>query len=92
MAMEFADLDYLSFAIQSLRPNAEFVFNDADYSTVNWIILDGEPPTLEEINSEIEKIKINLEQQKIKKSEKRQALLNKLGITQEEAQLLLGGN
>lgn len=82
-------MNYLARAIFSLRPASEFTFTDEDYSTIQWHRLDGAAPTPEEIESEVERLKIaDIEfasQQAIRKS----ALLNRLGITEEEAQLLL---
>lgn len=87
--MEFSDSVYLDWAIQSLRPEAEFTFNDADYSTVNWIKLDGKAPTKSEVDAEIKKIKAQMAIQDAEREVKRQAILDRLGITKEEAQLLL---
>ena len=36
-------------AIKYLKPNAEFVLVDGDYSQIEWIVLDGEAPTLVEL-------------------------------------------
>jgi hypothetical protein len=83
---------YLADAIKSLRPNSEFSFTNNDYSTIQWVVLEGEAPTQEEIDAEIIKIKeaeiIEAEQ----KATARQAVLDRLGITAEEAQLILGGS
>lgn len=88
--MEFSDAVYLDWAIQSLHPEAEYTFNDADYSTVNWIKLEGKAPTKAEIEAEIKRIKSQLAIQDAEREEKRQAILDRLGITEEEAKLLLG--
>jgi len=81
--------DYLTKAIQSLRPGAEFSIIDGDYSTVKWDILKGEAPTETEIEAEIAKIK----DQELKQIESnmaaKTALLERLGITADEAALLL---
>lgn len=81
--------DYLADAILSLRPASEFYYRDRDYSTIEWIKLDGEAPTVEEIESEITRLKaaeLKLEKDKaIAKAD----LLTKLGITADEAALLL---
>jgi hypothetical protein len=81
--------NYLSAAIQSLRPNSEFSYINDDYLTIKWDVLEGEAPTLEEIESEIARIKaldIKIEKDNVKA---KAALLTKLGITAEEAALLL---
>jgi hypothetical protein len=49
--------DYLVDAIFSLRPGCEFVMQDNDYSTIDWVVLKGSAPTQAEIDSEIENIK-----------------------------------
>lgn len=87
--MIFDESSYLSFAIQSLKPNSEFTFNDADYSTINWIVLDGIAPTKKEIETEIARLKKQYAQDEINREVKRNDLLVKLGITAEEAKLLL---
>lgn len=83
-------MSYLSKAIFNLRPNAEFSYLEEDYSTVKWDVLEGNAPTQKEINDEIERIKSNEITEAAAKAAARQALLNKLGITEEEARLLLG--
>jgi len=46
-------MDYLTKAIFSLRPSAQFSFINEDYSTVKWDVLDGDAPTQSEIAAEI---------------------------------------
>jgi hypothetical protein len=81
---------YLSEAISKLRPNSEFSFSNNDYSTINWIVLDGDAPTQPEIDEAIEQVKADELVEAQTKAAKRQALLSKLGITEEEARILLG--
>lgn len=81
---------YLAEAIQSLRPGAEFSYTNDDYSTINWIVLEGKAPTLAEVNKEIEKIKKLEIEEPIQRAAAKAALLERLGITAEEASLLLG--
>ena len=84
--------NYLVTAIQKLKPNAEFSFTDNDYSTINWIVLDGDAPTQAEIDAAIEKVKSDEIAEAEAKAAQRAALLSRLGITEEEARILLGGN
>jgi hypothetical protein len=42
--------NYLVAAIRKLRPNSEFSFQDDDYSTIKWNVLDGDAPTQAEID------------------------------------------
>jgi hypothetical protein len=85
-------MSYLVKAINKLKPNAEFSFTDDDYSTIKWDVLDGDAPTQAEIDAAIVQVKADEITEAETKATARQALLIKLGITQEEAQLLLGGN
>lgn len=81
--------DYLPIAIQSLRPTSEFSYTNDDYLTIQWDVLDGDAPTFEEIGLEIKRLKaLDIKIEKDKATAKA-ALLTKLGITAEEAALLL---
>ena len=82
--------NYLSAAIKSLRPTAEFSFIEDDYSTIKWDILEGDAPTKAEIDKEIAKIKADEAKEIESKATAKNALLDRLGITAEEAALLLG--
>lgn len=76
-------------AIKKLRPNAEFSFTNDDYSTVKWDVLDGKAPTQTEIEAAIEQIKADEIATAAKVSAEKALLLAKLGITDNEAKLLL---
>jgi hypothetical protein len=80
---------YLAQAIQKLKPNAEFSFTDADYSSIKWEKLDGEAPTQKEIDNAIKAIKLAEINETKTKALQKSALLEKLGITEDEAKLLL---
>jgi hypothetical protein len=82
--------NYLTLAIKKLHPEAEFSYIEDDYSTIKWDVLDGDAPTQVEIDSEIVKIKAEEEADKSTKAANKAALLERLGITAEEATLLLG--
>ena len=82
--------DYLNDAILRLRPNSEFSYIGYDYSTIKWDVLEGKAPTQKEINIAIEEIKIEEQAEAIAKTEQRQAILDRLGLTADEAKLLLG--
>jgi len=81
--------DYLTQAIRLLKPNSEFVFYDNDYSTIIWHTLDGDAPTQKEIDVAIEQIKAEEAQAAATKATAKAALLTQLGITEEQAKLLL---
>ena len=81
--------NYLVKAILKLKPTAEFSFTDNNYSTVKWDVLDGEAPTQKEIDAAIKQIKADEIADAETKATAKSALLSRLGITAEEAQLLL---
>jgi hypothetical protein len=83
-------MSYLVKAIRSLKPGSEFAFQDEDYSTIEWHVLDGDAPTAKAINDEIAKIKADEATAAKSKADAKAALLERLGITAEEAALLLG--
>ena len=76
-------------AINKLKPNSEFSFTDDDYSTVKWDVLDGDAPTQKEIDAAIKEVKADEAQAEATKATAKAALLSRLGITAEEAVLLL---
>jgi hypothetical protein len=81
--------DYLFLAIRSLKPSSEFTFSANDYSTIQWDILEGDAPSQSEINAEIQKIKTAEIAENAQRQTAKAALLDRLGITAEEAALLL---
>jgi hypothetical protein len=83
-------MNHLQKAICKLRPTAEFSLTDNDYSTIKWDVLDGDAPTQAEIDEAIEQVKADELAEAEAKAAKREALLSKLGITEEEARILLG--
>jgi len=82
-------MDYLAKAIRKLKPTAEFSYQNEDYSTIKWDVLEGQAPTQAEINAAIEQVKLEEAQAQAEAQAKKQALLDRLGITEEEAKLLL---
>ena len=67
-----------------------WTLNGDNYDGLEWLS-DTPKPTLEEIESQWSSVKAEIAQEKADAEAKRQALLAKLGITEEEARLLLGG-
>lgn len=82
-------MNYLTRAIQSLRPGAEFSFQDEDYSTIVWNALEGKAPTAAAVNAEIDRLKAVDAEFEANKAAAKAALLERLGITEDEARLLL---
>lgn len=82
-------MSYLTKAIFQLAPDAEFSFENDDYATINWIVEPASIPTAEEIDAAIEEIKQNEANVNAQNQAAKAALLERLGITAEEAKLLL---
>jgi len=83
-------MSYLAKAIKHLRPTAEFSFTEDDYSTIKWDVLEGKAPTQKQIDDSIEQIKANEIAEAEANAAQRQLILDKLGLTADEARLLLG--
>ena len=81
--------NYLGKAIRKLKPTAEFSFQENDYTTIKWDVLDGDAPTQKEIDAAIKEVKADEIADAQAKATQRQAILDRLGITAEEAALLL---
>jgi hypothetical protein len=81
--------DYLVQAIHKLKPNSQFSYSNYDYSTIKWDVLEGTPPTQSEIDQAIEQVKIEEAQAEVTKAQAKADLLTRLGITADEARLLL---
>ena len=84
-------MSYLVKAIKHLRPTAEFSFEENDYSTIKWDVLEGDAPTQAEIDEAIEQVKADeiaeaeaKEQAKIEA----EAKLKKLGLTSDDLRAL----
>lgn len=81
--------DHLVKAIYRLKPNAEFSIVDSDYSTIKWDVLEGDAPTKKQIDDTIKIIKAEELKEAELKATQKSALLEKLGITEDEVKLLL---
>lgn len=73
-------------AIQSLRPNAQFVITENDIENIVWHT-DDEPLTVEQVTNEVKKLET---QEKAKTAARASALakLAELGLTEEEVKAL----
>lgn len=83
--------NYLVAAIRYLRPNSEFSFQNDDYSTIKWDVLEGDAPTQAEIDDAIEQVKADeIIQAEAKAQAKAQAeaKLAKLGLTKDDLRAL----
>lgn len=76
-------------AIFYLAPNSEFSFTETDLSTLKWDSTDIQRPTDKDIIAAIPLAKKAKELVVTEKAAAKAALLNRLGITSDEAALLL---
>ena len=76
---------HLMQAVNKLAPNSQFTIKNDDYSTIIWHKLEGEAPTQKEVDAAIEQLKSDEAEAATAKA----ALLDRLGITADEAKLLL---
>jgi hypothetical protein len=77
----------LFYAIKSLKPDSEFVFQDDDYSTIEWHKLEGNAPTLNEIKAEIKRLKdldLLVDSRKAEAKASAESKLEALGLTIDE--------
>ena len=84
-------MNYLAKAIDKLKPNSEYTFENQDYSTITWIILEGDAPTKKQIDDAIKTIKADEANAEINKAADKasaQAKLAALGLTVEDLQAL----
>lgn len=78
-------------AIRFLRPGAEFTFTNKDYSTIEWIKLEGEAPTWSEVETahlQLKEIALQAEQEAAAKKAAAEAKLAALGLTTEDLKVL----
>jgi hypothetical protein len=69
-------------AISSLRPNTEWTMTDEDVKSIQWNTPNVKPLTEKEVNDEIKRLDSNVDKAK-------SDILSRLGITADEAKLLL---
>lgn len=74
-------------AILFIRPNAEFVLRG---DSLEWLDKEQPEPTEDEIDAALKAYAKNKKEELKEKAAKRAALLEKLGISEDEAKILLG--
>lgn len=79
----------LVLAIKHIRPSAQFALRGDE---LEWLDTEQGKPTQAEIEAGWVAYQAKVESDKTEAAAQKQALLNRLGITEEEAKLLLGGN
>ena len=81
-------IDYPAILIRHY-PNTEWTLNGDEYDGLTWLS-DTPKPTQEELDALWEPTLAMIEQEKADKTAARQALLDRLGLTEDEARMLLG--
>jgi hypothetical protein len=76
-------------AIRLIKPNAEFSYQNDDYSTIKWDVLEGNAPTQAEIDAALQQVEADEIAAEAKAAADKTALLARLGMTADEAKLLL---
>ena len=79
----------LTKAIRLLKPNSEFSYQNNDYSTIKWDVLEGNAPTQAEIDAALQQVEADEIAAEAKAAADKTALLARLGMTADEAKLLL---
>jgi hypothetical protein len=69
-------------------PGSEWYLNGDDYSGLTWLSSDKKP-TKKELEDQWTKVIENLAEKELSKKQTREAILLKLGLTEEEAKVLL---
>jgi hypothetical protein len=75
-------------ALNSLKPGKEWTLSGDDYADLVWLST-GNAPTLAEIEAEIAALPAKEAAAELAKATEKAALLARLGITDDEAKLLL---
>jgi hypothetical protein len=83
-------MSYLIKAIRKLKPDSEFSFQEDDYSTIKWDVLDGDAPTQKEIDVAIKQVKADEIAQAKAKEIAKAAILDRIGLTADELKTILG--
>lgn len=90
----------LASALHSLAPGSSWIYEDDDYSTIQWLSEDIDQPSEESVIAEITRLQKELDEE-IAKEEARVIALNSarlsaisklsaLGLTEEEAKAIIG--
>lgn len=81
----------ISDALFSLRPKAEWSIDNDDLATLVWHTPDVEPLTQAEVDAEVARLKQAAVNEAAEKAVARAVLLERLGLTDDEFEVLVGG-
>lgn len=75
--------------ILTLRyPGAEWILSGETYEDLEWLS-DSPKPTKKELTDQWESVQVEVEQRKADQIARKQAILDRLGLTEDEAKLIL---
>lgn len=77
-------------ALSSLRPNKQFNWSGENVEDIIWLDGKTKSPTQSEIDLEIVRLTNEYQSQIEAKAAQRQAIADRLGLTADELQILLG--
>ena len=80
--------DEIVKALNSLVPNARWQLTGNNYDDINWI--EGNKPTLEQLENELRILPIKKAQAEAAAKAQKQAILDRLGLTEDELRIVLG--
>lgn len=76
-------------AIKRLKPTAQFSMTENDFSSVKWDFIEGNAPTMKELEDVLKVINAEELAAQAQVETKKQEVLAKLGLTAEEMAALL---
>lgn len=79
----------LSLILSQRYKDSQWILDGENYDGLTWLS-DTTQPSKEELESQWNSVLSDIENEKTKKAAKKAELLNRLGLTEEEAKLLLG--
>lgn len=75
--------------LRSLIPGVQAIITDDDFSTLTYLVPVDNPPSEAEVRAETQRLNEAYQADLQNRAAQKVALLERLGITEEEAQLLL---
>jgi hypothetical protein len=80
---------WINKAIRHLDPASEYTMKEDDLDSIEWIVTSNGPLSIEDIEKNILVVKKLEADRQVEATAAKSALLERLGITEDEAKLLL---
>jgi hypothetical protein len=81
--------DYLSLAIRALVGSDDFAYTGEEYDSIEWIVEPTSKPTSKQVSDKIAALQKADADALASKEAQKAAILERLGLTAEEAKLLI---